>query len=211
MKSAGFDTKSSERRITAYRLIDLCDGDLQRAIDEVRLAFNDKRGTKLAGRGHPNSDTTSLVAASPPAKSEVVGHSGFDAHSANAPTSLSESNGAGQIYRDNQHTSASSLPTDKAKRPTQRIDVAAMKAAAIASAKTLLATMTTSDGTPWGEVGFYELDSMDRDGAIARSIKELYGSRIAQVNELRGKRLKELLTPDEFKQAVEHARERSNG
>lgn len=232
LKRSGYDATDAVRRLTAYELLRLCGNDVDLAIAECLHAKADMEAESLRGGGQVGFDNHHRRAASPLPKGEGEGQNHHDAHKRVAPSSPPQSDGAGHKKIDNHASRASPLPANgalegqsmsdsqcsfaPARQPIQRSRSAADIKASIEierqSAKTILATMLTADGTPWGEVGFHELDGMRRDGSIAQAIKHLYGSRYAQGdNQLRFKRLKELLTPDEFKQAVDLAREMVNG
>ncbi len=232
LKRSGYDANSVLRRQAAYELLRLCDNDLTRAVSELRSAKADMEAESLRGGGQRSDDTLPMSAASPLPKGEGEGRMASVSQEPDAPSSPSQSAGAGQEIRDSHDPAASPSPPNGAPeghvdgvphvviaparqpihKPRSVADIKASIEIERSSAKTILATMLTSDGMPWGEAGFHELDGMHRDGSIAQAIKHLYGSRYAQGdNRLRFKRLKELLTPDEFKQAVDLAREAVNG
>lgn len=232
LKRSGYDANSNLRRQAAYELLRLCDNDLTRAVLELRSAKADMKAESLRGGGRDHGGTLHADAASPLPKGEGEGRSASVSQSPDAPSSPPQSDAAGLTASYNHATVASPSPPNGAPeghvdgvppvmiaparqpihKPRSAADIKASIEIERRSAKTILATMLTSDGMPWGEVGFHELDGMQRDGSIAQAIKQLYGSRYAQGdNRLRFKRLKELLTPDEFKQAVDLARETVNG
>lgn len=232
LKRSGYDAQAGLRRQAAYELLRLCDNDLTRAVSELRSAKADMEAKSLRGGGHATDDTHVSIAASPPPKGEGEDHTRDDTQSRYVPSSPPQSDGAGLGRVATHSSSASPSPSNgapdgqtndnaqriaaPARQPIQKPRSAADIKAAIeierSSAKTILATMLTSDGIPWGDVGFHELDGMQRDGSIAQAIKHLYGSRYARGdNRLRFRRLKELLTPDEFRQAVDLAKETVNG
>ncbi len=76
-------------------------------------------------------------------------------------------------------------------------DAAAKVAKTIAI--TVLDTTKTADGKRWGDVIFYELGGMLRDGAIAKMVRYQLGEVPV---ELRDRRLRELITPDDFKSVL---------
>ena len=232
LKRSGYDANGVLRRQAAYELLRLCDNDLTRAVSELRSAKADMEAESLRGGGQPMFDNQGPRAASPLPKGEGDGPLECVAQKSSTPSSSPQSDAVGLAASYNHATVASPsppngapegqcervspIPAAQARQPIHKPRSAADIKASIeierSSAKTILATMLTSDGMPWGEVGFHELDGMQRDGSIAQAIKHLYGSRYAQGdNRLRFKRLKELLTPDEFKQAVDLARETVNG
>lgn len=232
LKRSGYDANGVLRRQAAYELLRLCDNDLTRAVSELRSAKADMEAESLRGGGRSNFDAQNGLAASPLPKGEGDGRSASVAHTQPAPSSSPQSDGTGHRKSDAHRSGASPSPSNGAPeghvdgvphvviaparqpihKPRSVADIKASIEIERSSAKTILATMLTSDGMPWGEVGFHELDGMQRDGSIAQAIKHLYGSRYAHGdNRLRFKRLKELLTPDEFKQAVDLARETVNG
>lgn len=227
LKRSGYDANGILRRQAAYELLRLCDNDLTRAVSELRSAKADMEAESLRGGGQRPDDTLPMIAASPLPKGEGEGQIQSDTQKSVAPSSSPQSDGAGLTANYNQAALASPPPSNGAPeghvngvppvvfaparqpihKPRSAADIKASIEIERSSAKTILATMLTSDGMPWGEVGFHELDGMQRDGSIAQAIKRLFGSRYAQGDNLRFKRLKELLTPDEFKQAVDLARE----
>lgn len=232
LKRSGYDANSVLRRQAAYELLRLCGNDVDLAIAECLHAKADMEAKSLRGGGQPMCDNQGLRAASPLPKGEGTGQTKCDAQSLSAPSSSPQSDAVGLTASYNHATVASPSPPNGAPeghvdgvphvviaparqpihKPRSAADIKASIEIERRSAKTILATMLTSDGMPWGEVGFHELDGMQRDGSIAQAIKHLYGSRYTQGdNRLRFKRLKELLTPDEFKQAVDLARETVNG
>ena len=232
LKRSGYDANSVLRRQAAYELLRLCGNDVDLAIAECLHAKADMEAESLRGGGRDHGSALHADAASPLPKGEGEGQTKCDAHNRRAPSSSPQSDAAGLKKIDNHASRASPSPSNGAPegqsiratheqdsparqpihKPRSVADIKASIEIERISAKTILATMLTSDGMPWGEVGFHELDGMQRDGSIAQAIKQLYGSRYAQGdNRLRFKRLKELLTPDEFKQAVDLARETVNG
>jgi hypothetical protein len=71
-------------------------------------------------------------------------------------------------------------------------------------AKTVLDTCKTHDGRPWGDVGAHELDSLSRDGALAKAIQNKIGPLS---NSQRFKTIRELLSAEQFDAARKSARE----
>lgn len=232
LKRSGYDANGVLRRQAAYELLRLCGNNVDLAIAECLHAKADMEAESLRGGGRDHGGALHADAASPLPKGEGEGHLALVTQKAVAPFSSPQSDGAGLAKIDNHSRCASPSPPNGAPegrglldaqtfgaparqpihKPRSAADIKASIEIERSSAKTILATMLTSDGMPWGEVGFHELDGMQRDGSIAQAIKHLYGSRYAQGdNRLRFKRLKELLTPDEFKQAVDLARETVNG
>lgn len=118
-----------------------------------------------------------------------VGH-----QSADVPSRQPNGDGRGHIARDNQALSAASPPRDGAghssvvnhrpgARPVREPYLPGRSTRGLASIVATQRTMRsgllfltkTSDGRAWGDVGWHELDGMDRDGAIARIIKRKFG------------------------------------
>lgn len=232
LKRSGYDANGVLRRQAAYELLRLCGNNVDLAIAECLHAKADMEAESLRGGGRDHGGALHADAASPLPKGEGEGHLALVTKKAVAPSSSPQSDGTGHRKSDAHRSGASPSPSNGAPeghvdgvphvviaparqpihKPRSVADIKASIEIERSSAKTILATMLTSYGMPWGEVGFHELDGMQRDGSIAQAIKHLYGSRYAQGdNRLRFKRLKELLTPDEFKQAVDLARETVNG
>jgi len=60
----------------------------------------------------------------------------------------------------------------------------------------------TSDGRAWGNVGAHELDGMSRDGALAKVLKDKIG---VLSNSQRFMKVRELISPEKFEQAMVEA------
>jgi hypothetical protein len=133
--------------------------------------------------------------------------------------------GAGHTYRDhhNAHAGAQQPNRDGADlsaiarnghlgavRPVCEPSSLQRKAAATVAkfvARTVFDTNKTNDGRAWGDVGAHELDHMDRDGALARAIKNRLG---VLHGKQRFKPLRELMTPATFEDAKRTALETTN-
>lgn len=232
LRRSGYEAQTGLRRQTAYELLRLCDNDLTRAVSELRSAKADMEAESLRGAAKmPMATIPSLplprsLKAKGSATARVLPIRSVPPLRLPKATVLALRRLITTLLvpaRRPPNSAPEDLPsrdtqcvTAPARQPTQKPRSAADIKAAIeierSSARTILATMLTSDGIPWGDVGFHELDGMQRDGSIAKAIKHLYGSRYARGdNRLRFKRLKELLTPDEFRQAVDLAKETVNG
>lgn len=117
-----------------------------------------------------------------------------------APASQPYRNGTGQAERA---TGQTMFARPVAKEPS------ASRRAAMGSSRNLLAltvldTRKTHDGRAWGDVGVHELDSMDRDGAIARAIRNKLG---ALSNAQRFMNVRDLVKPQEFERILQQAKE----
>ena len=70
--------------------------------------------------------------------------------------------------------------------------------------KGLLDRHKTADGRLWGNVGFHELDGMDRDGVLAREIKRRVHRPTKQFSTLR-----EIMTNKQFEEAINAAQKQN--
>jgi len=88
------------------------------------------------------------------------------------------------------------LPVLKEPSPAQRTATRVVSISASKTAlKTALDTHKTSDGRAWGDVGVHELDGMERDGTMAKLLKDHIGQLS---NRDRFKTVRELIKPDVF-------------
>lgn len=90
------------------------------------------------------------------------------------------------------------IPSPESKAKVERIIQSSIKHLAFGH--------LTSDGKDWADVGAHELDGMDRDGALARALKDRIG---VLSNSDRFKSLGELLTSKAFNEARDNVRERA--
>lgn len=83
--------------------------------------------------------------------------------------------------------------------------ISAVGAARLAAARTVLDTCKTHDGRAWGNVGAHELDSMKRDGGLAKAIKDHIGQLS---NFQRFMPVRDLITAKQFQKLLD--KERAN-
>lgn len=110
-------------------------------------------------------------------------------------------NGSGHTFdaKDGQSTRAAPV------RGPSKSQVSAAGAARLAAARTVLDTCKTHDGRAWGNVGAHELDSMKRDGGLAKAIKDHVGQLS---NSQRFLPVRDLITAKQFQKLLD--KERAN-
>jgi hypothetical protein len=155
-------------------------GTKERAVEIMQLAFAAER---MRGEGHIADASDGHIGF---ARSRQPDHGGKD-HTT--------------VVRKDQ--SSGVLPV--------REPSALQRAAAVSVSKLITITVfdryKTNSNRPWGDVGAHELESMGRDGTVARMIKDALGPLS---NKQRFKTIRELMTPERFEEIWTLAREKQD-
>lgn len=176
-------------------------GTIERAYDRVRVAAD-----RMSGEGqiHCADDSRGSDAQTRQPVEDARGLKSRARFGHAAVSSPSSSNREGEGHRGGVSAGhhGVALPVREPARPSNTTrGLASITAAQDAIKRGYLIIMKTSDGRPWGKVGWHELDGMGRDGTIAKLIK-------AKVNPPKNQfaKLDDLMTDAQFTEIYDAAR-----
>jgi hypothetical protein len=135
---------------------------------------------RMSGRGHVSDVAISGRGADAPTRQPVEDGEAFirapQGHE--IPASPSSFNRGGEVLPSHAQVrqSPSALPVREPKPQRAAIDFGAASVAIKTKlAQTVLDRVQTNDGRAWGDVKYYELDHMGRDGALAQALRNHIG------------------------------------
>lgn len=143
-------------------------------------ALIDATAERMSGRGRTNGVHTDLLRVAPTRQpvedGEATVAQSLEDRIMDAPPSSFNRGGEGLRIRAGNGLLQTAIPVREPKPQRAPIDFGAASVAIKTKlAQTVLDRVQTNDGRAWGDVKYYELDHMGRDGALAQALRNHIG------------------------------------